>query len=94
MKRKNTPIDPRQMLPFATTEIVRTGTDTWRVVTGSPVAMLRVKQVARELSVAKRTVYSWIENGVINSGDWEKHGPKCIFVRASVLPKLRNMGEK
>lgn len=41
-----------------------------------------------------RTIYGWIDSGIIPADRWERRGPKSIFILASEAARLRDTSDK
>ncbi len=91
--------DPAQLTLFAFSRVERSGVDaqgnpTYRVVQEAPEAWLRPKRVARALGVNVRTIYGWINSGAITADEWQRRGPKIIYIAAGAVKRLKDTGDK
>ncbi|AHF92482.1 hypothetical protein OPIT5_29385 [Opitutaceae bacterium TAV5] len=98
--RRSRKDDPAQLTLFAFSRVERTGVDaqgnaTFRVVPeGVPTEWIRPARLARALGFNVRTIYGWIDSGIIPADRWERRGPKSIFILASEAARLRDTSEK
>jgi excisionase family DNA binding protein len=90
-RRKRAAPNPAQLTLFPAFELRVVGPQTWQVVAGKPSAELRVRAAARAIGVSARTVYYWIDTGVIKAHEYRRPGSgRLIWITAAAVERLRD----
>ncbi|MDR0352493.1 MAG: DNA-binding protein [Opitutaceae bacterium] len=90
-RRKRPAPDPAQLTLFPTFELKLVGPQTYQVITGKPSAEMRAAAAAKIIGVAVRTIYYWIDSGVIREGEFRRPGPgRLIWLSAAAVERLRD----
>jgi hypothetical protein len=92
MKRRHKhATDPAQLTLFPSFELRIVGPQTYQVVAGKPSAELRVHAAARIIGVSARTLYLWIDTGVIKPHEYRRPGSgRLIWLSAAAVECLRD----
>jgi hypothetical protein len=90
-RRQHVALDPSQLTLFPAFEVRVVGPQTYQVVAGKPSAELRVRAAARIIGVSPRTIYLWIDTGVIKSHEYRRPGSgRLIWLGAAAVERLRD----
>ncbi len=83
--------DPAQMTfaVFGAPVVVSLGGGEYNIKPGILLSMLTPKQFGQQFGRNRKTVYNWIEEGIIDQKYVEYSGLRCIRISAEAVPVLQ-----